>query len=87
MFIAYVPSASVKDIIIQPDTDERRRKWISKILEFDLEMRPTKWVNGQGLAKFLSETNYKALGVNFIDVAQKIDRVSCLIRVLKSSLH
>jgi hypothetical protein len=52
--IAYVPSASVKDILIQPDIDERRGKWITKILEFDLEIRPTKLIKGQGLAKLLA---------------------------------
>ena len=41
---AYVPSASVKDILIQPDIDGRRGKWIAKILEFDLEINPTKLV-------------------------------------------
>ena len=35
---AYVPSASVKDILVQPDIDGRRGKWIAKILEFDLEI-------------------------------------------------
>jgi hypothetical protein len=44
--IAYVPSASVKDILIQPDMDGKRGKWISKILEFDLEIKPTKLIKG-----------------------------------------
>jgi hypothetical protein len=65
--IAYVPSASVKDILIQPDIDGRRSKWITKILEFDLEIKPTKLVKGQGLAKLLAESNCKALGINFIN--------------------
>jgi hypothetical protein len=47
----------VKEILIQPDMDWRRRKWIDKILDFDLEVRPTKLVKGQGLAKLLVETN------------------------------
>jgi hypothetical protein len=64
---AYVPSASVKDILIQPDIDGRRGKWITKILEFDLEINPTKLIKGQGLAKLLAESNCKALGVNFIN--------------------
>jgi hypothetical protein len=34
--IAYVPLASVKDILIQPDMDGKRGKWIAKILELDL---------------------------------------------------
>jgi hypothetical protein len=51
--IAYVPSASVKDILIQPDIDGKRSKWIAKILEFDLEIKPTKLVKGKGLAKLV----------------------------------
>jgi hypothetical protein len=51
--IAYVPSASLKEILIHPDIDRRRSKWISKILEFDLEIKLTKLVKGQGLAKLL----------------------------------
>jgi hypothetical protein len=70
--IAYVTSASVKDILIQPDIDWRRGKWIAKILEFVLEINPTKLVKGQGLAKLLAESNCKALGVNFINVFSEI---------------
>ena len=65
--IAYVPSASVKDILIQLDIDRRRGKWIAKILEFDLEIRPTKLIKGQGLAKLLAEENCQALGISFIN--------------------
>jgi hypothetical protein len=55
--IAYVPSTSLKEILIQVDIDKRRSKWISKILEFDLEIKPTKLVKGQGLARLLPESN------------------------------
>jgi hypothetical protein len=44
--IEYVPSDSMKDILIQPDIDRIRSKWIAKILEFDLEIKPTKLVKG-----------------------------------------
>jgi hypothetical protein len=73
--IAYVPSASVKDILIQPDLDGRRSKWIAKILEFDLEIKPTKLVKGQGLAKLLVESNCKYLGVNFINTCSENQQV------------
>jgi hypothetical protein len=43
----------VKDILIQSDIDGRRSKWIAKILEFDLEIKPTKIVKGEGLEKLL----------------------------------
>ena len=64
---AYVPLASVKDILIQPDIDGRRGKWIAKILEFDLEIKPTKLIKEQDLAKLLAESNCKALGISFIN--------------------
>jgi hypothetical protein len=64
--IAYIPSTFVKDILIQPNLDGRRSKWIAKILEFDLEIKPTKLVKGQSLGNLLVEYNCKALGVNFI---------------------
>jgi hypothetical protein len=62
---------SVKDILIQPDLDGRKSKWIVKILEFDLEINPTKLVKGQGLANLLVESNCKYLGVNFINTCSK----------------
>ena len=69
--IAYVPSASVKEILIQPDMDGNRSKWIAKILEFDLEIKRTKLVKGQGLAKLLVESNCKYLGDNFMNINSK----------------
>jgi hypothetical protein len=62
--VAYVPSSSVKEILIQPNIDGKRSMCIAKIIEFDLEMKLTKLVKGQGLARLLAESNYKALGVN-----------------------
>jgi hypothetical protein len=68
---AYVPSASVKDILIHPDIDGRRGKWIAKILEFDLEINPTKLIQGKGLAKLLAESNCKALGISSINACSE----------------
>jgi hypothetical protein len=65
--IAYVPSASAKEILIHPDLDGKRSRWIAKILEFDLEIKPTKLIKGQGLARMLAESNCKFLGVRFIN--------------------
>ena len=64
--IAYVPSSSVKDILVQPNNDGRRGRWLAKIQEFDLEFKPTKIIKGQGLAKLLDESNLKALGINHL---------------------
>jgi hypothetical protein len=65
--IYYIPSASVKGILIQPEIGGRRSKWIAKILEFDLEINPTKLITCQGLAKILDESNCISLGVNFVN--------------------
>jgi len=72
--IAYVPSATIKDILIQPDVDGRRSKWIAKIMEFDLEIKPTKLIKGQGLAKLLAKANCQALGVSFINECSGIQQ-------------
>jgi hypothetical protein len=62
--IAYVPTNSMKDILVQPDSDGNRGRWITKIQEFDLEVKPTKLVKGQGLAKLLAKSNFRSLGIN-----------------------
>ena len=64
--IVYVPSASIKDILTQAKLDWRRAKWIATLLEYDLEIKPTKLVNGKGLAKLMAQSNYEVLEVNFL---------------------
>eukprot|EP00253_Pinus_taeda_P005377 PITA_05377 len=65
--IAYVPSPIVKYILTQENLEGRRGKWIANILEFDIEIKPTKLIKGQGLAKLMSETNFQALDINQLD--------------------
>jgi hypothetical protein len=65
--IAYVPTSVVKDILVQPDSDGKRGQWLAKIQEFDLEVKLTKLVKGQGLAKLLAESNFRALGINHLE--------------------
>ena len=52
--VSFVPNAAVKDVLTQPDSEGKRGKWIAKIMEYDVEIRPTKLVKGQGLAKLLA---------------------------------
>jgi hypothetical protein len=66
--IAYVPSSLVKDVVIQPDIDGKRSKWIAKLIEFDVEIKPTRLVRGQGLAKLLAEENCKLLEITLVSV-------------------
>ena len=56
----------VKDILTHDNPDGRRGKWIVVILEYDIEIKPTKLVKGQGLAKFMVESNFHALDINFL---------------------
>lgn len=51
---------------MQPNNDGKRSRWIEKILEYDLEIKPTKLLKGQGLEKLLTESNCKDLGINII---------------------
>eukprot|EP00253_Pinus_taeda_P003938 PITA_03938 len=64
--LAYVPNAAVKDVLIQIDPEGRRAKWITALLEYDVEIKPTKLVKGQGLAKLMAESNLHTLDINLI---------------------
>ena len=44
--IAYVPSNVVKSILTLPDPEGKRAKWIAMLLEYDIEIKPTKLVKG-----------------------------------------
>lgn len=46
-----VPQASVKDFLLKKDTSERRARWITKVMEFDLNIKITKLVRGKGLCE------------------------------------
>jgi hypothetical protein len=56
----------VKNILVQPDNDGKRGQWLAKIQEFDLEIKPTKLIKGQGLAKLLAESNLRSLDMNYL---------------------
>ena len=62
--LAYVPNAAVKDVLVQTDPEGRRGKWIAALLEYDLEINPTKLVKGQG--KLMAESNLHTLDINLI---------------------
>eukprot|EP00253_Pinus_taeda_P018517 PITA_18517 len=70
--IAYVPDAAVKDILTQEGLEGKIGKWIANILEYDIEIRPTNLIKGQGLAKLLSKTNLQALDINQLDNEQEL---------------
>ena len=65
--IPYVPSIEINDISTQRDPKGRRYKWIVILLEYDLEIKPTKLVKGQGLAKLMTQSNVNFMEINFLD--------------------
>lgn len=72
--IAYVPNSIVKDILTQLDPYGIRGKLIDVLLEYDLEIKPTKLVKGQGLSKLMAQSNYDALEINFItEISEVVD--------------
>jgi hypothetical protein len=64
--IDYVPSNFGRDILTQPDLEGRRGKWIAAMLEYGLEIKPTKLIKGQGIAKLMAQSNCDVLGIDFI---------------------
>ena len=52
--LANVPNAAVKDFLVQTDLEGRWGKWIAALLEYDVEIKPTKLIKGQGLAKLMA---------------------------------
>lgn len=64
--IAYVPNTVVKYVLLQTDLEGRRGKWIATMLEYDLEINPTKLIKGQGLGKLMAKSNLHALDINLI---------------------
>jgi hypothetical protein len=62
--LAYVPTSIIKYILTQRNSEGRRGKWIAKIQEYDMDIKPIKLVKVQGLAKLLVESNCKVLDLN-----------------------
>ena len=64
--IAYVPNAAIKYVLNQTDSEGKRGKWIAKIMEYDVDIRPTKLIKGQGLSKLLADSNCQSLGLHLM---------------------
>ena len=58
---AYAPYPTVKDVLSQQDCMGTRGHWVSKIQEYDLEIKPIKIIKGQGMAQILIESNQEAI--------------------------
>eukprot|EP00253_Pinus_taeda_P027110 PITA_27110 len=55
-----------KQALALNDPGARRGRWIATLLEYNLEIKPTKQINGQGLAKLVAESNLHALDINLV---------------------
>ena len=51
----------------------KRGKWIVVILEYDLEIKPTKLIKGQALAQLMAESNLKSLDINMVDALDEYE--------------
>ena len=64
--IAYVPRNVVKSILTQPNPEGKREKWIIVLLEYDIEIKPTNFIKGQGLANMMTKSKFESLQMNFL---------------------
>ena len=64
--IAYVPCSIVKSILTQPDPEGKRAKWVAVLLEYGIEIKPTKLIKGKGLAKMMMDSHCDSLQLNFL---------------------
>lgn len=79
--IAYVPHATSKDVLVQADSEGRRGNWIATLLEYDVEIKPTKLIKGHGLAKLMAETNMHVLDIDLIAAMSKENEETPSIQV------
>ena len=64
--IAFVPNVVVKYILTQANPYGKRGKWIANLLEYDIEIKPTKLVKGKGLERLMAQSNIDCLDMNLI---------------------
>ncbi len=57
------------------------------MLEYDLEIKQTKLIKGQGLEKLMAESNLHALDINLIVAMSEEDEDSLLIQISEIFLH
>jgi hypothetical protein len=77
----------MKDVLAQPDIDGKRSKWIAKMIEFNIEIKPIKLSRGQGLVELLAEDNCRMLEINFVGVNAKNDQHQILVEKLNYDLQ
>jgi hypothetical protein len=51
-----VPHPSIRKLVVQKDLGDKRENWMTTLQEYDLEIKPTKIVRGQGLCKLVVDS-------------------------------
>ena len=52
-----VPYATIHNVLIQKELGEKRAHWMTTLQEYDLEIKPTNIVIGQGLCQLTAQSN------------------------------
>eukprot|EP00253_Pinus_taeda_P016379 PITA_16379 len=88
-FIHNIRDAALKYNIIEKyflalnDPEGGICRWIAALLEYYLEIKPTKLIKGQGLAKLMVESNLHALDINHVGALSNNQEEVDLIQVSK----
>eukprot|EP00253_Pinus_taeda_P034247 PITA_34247 len=65
LIFTFASEDTIARVLLQKgNQDGKRGKWIAKLLEYDIDIKPTKLVKGQGLAKLLTKSNLDYLDIN-----------------------
>jgi hypothetical protein len=76
-----VPHASMRSLFTQQELGEWRGNWMIIIQEFDLEIKPTKIVRGQGLCKLATKSQD-------LEGSMSLDgKMNCLYVVMKYFMY
>jgi len=49
-----VPFSAVRQLLVRRELGEKRANWVTTLEEYDLDIKPTKIVKGQGFCKLLA---------------------------------
>ena len=49
-----VPFSAVRQLLIQKEVGEKRANWVTTLQEYDIDIKPTKIVRGQGFCRLLA---------------------------------
>ncbi|KAH9296739.1 hypothetical protein KI387_044767, partial [Taxus chinensis] len=66
--VVLVPDTTIKSILTQQEFGTKRGNWVEKVQEYDLDIKPTKLVQGKGLCELIAEGADATLSKEAVDV-------------------